>query len=230
MHVPEHTKPLPAWILLHGWMESGFKGTSWSNNAVAISNARGHVVLTLSMRGWPDTGGIDDCGGKQPRDISKVFEWICKRPEVDENRVFLFGKSQGGQVALLAGALTNRVAGIVAVSPVTDIKSWREQSDIEAIRNIYVPDVCGEGEIAERKSPINYAKDIQAPVLLIHGDSDTRVPTDQSIRMHDKLIKYNRDIELFLVKGGTHNLTEKDPKEWDKAWVKLESFTQRILN
>lgn len=74
----------------------------------------------------------------------------------------------------------------------------------EDIRRYYILQTCGTGY---ENSPVNFADKIQAPVLLIHGDSDTRVPTEQSLKMQEALRKAKRPVELVLVPGAGHGFT-----------------------
>jgi dipeptidyl aminopeptidase/acylaminoacyl peptidase len=67
----------------------------------------------------------------------------------------------------------------------------------------YITAVCEPGGAAAR-SPARRAESIGVPVLLVHGDADTRVPTEQSRLMHDALSAIGRPAELFVVAGAAH--------------------------
>ena len=192
----------PALIVLHGWQTPGTNGA-----AVVESRARryadeGYVALALSMRGWPPSGGSDDCGLRQPDDVVDVLRWLANQPGVDAQRLGIVGFSQGGQVALLAGARNAPVRAIVAYFPVTDVAAWKQTTANVDIPG-YVTAVCEPGGVAPR-SPRLQAASIAAPVLLVHGDADTRVPTDQSRLMAAALEAAGRAITLLLVPGAEH--------------------------
>jgi len=165
---------------------------------------QGYVSLALSMRGWPPSDGRDDCGSEQPNDIVRAADWLAGLPGVNPDRIGVLGNSQGGQVALLSGARTSRIKAIVAVYAVTDIPLLRTTTSHESVRRYYTQLTCGAGY---ENSPVNFAGNIQAPVLLIHGDSDTRVPTEQSLKMQDALRTANRPVEFVLVPGAGHGFT-----------------------
>ena len=101
-------------VLLHGW--------SWPENDPAtglVLPARefqraGFTVLVPSMRGWPPSGGVDDCAGKQVNDVLLALQWLGQQPEVDMGQRYLAGFSQGGQVALLAASHDAPVQGVAA--------------------------------------------------------------------------------------------------------------------
>ena len=70
------------------------------------------------------------------------------------------------------------------------------------------------------KSGIN----INLPVRLIHGTSDKEVPWDQSRKLMQALI--SEDVELILVKGGNHRLSNKD--ELERIFITLDSLINSL--
>jgi dipeptidyl aminopeptidase/acylaminoacyl peptidase len=167
------------------------------------------------MRGWPRSSGWDDCGTQQPDDIAKAADWLAMLPGVNADSIGVLGFSLGGQVALLSGARSGRIKAIVAYFPITDIQRWKDTTSNAGIRHFYVPLVCGTGYW---NSPVHVAEQIHAPVLLIHGDRDTEVPTEQSLRMQEALQKADRHVELLVISGGDHGFKgEQDEQAWSAA-------------
>jgi dipeptidyl aminopeptidase/acylaminoacyl peptidase len=159
----------------------------------------------MAMRGWPPSGGADDCGLQQPDDIVRVADWLRAQPGVVADRVAIVGFSQGGQVALLAAARDPRLAAVAAYYPVTDVARWKVTTSNADIPG-YISAVCEPGG-ASGRSPLSRAADIRAPVLLVHGDADTRVPTEQSRLMAEALAAVGRPAQLFLLPGAAHGFT-----------------------
>ena len=136
----------------------------------------------------------------------------------------LWGDSAGGHLALLT-ALTGTgltgtqldntgldntglgntgVDGVVAWFPVTDLTAMpgddpgtREALFLGAPPS-RVPD------LARAASPITHVHAGAPPVLLMHGDSDTMVPADQSIRLAAALTDAGATATLELVPGASH--------------------------
>jgi dipeptidyl aminopeptidase/acylaminoacyl peptidase len=211
-------KPLGAIIVLHGWAEEGVPGAPRVEDTARKLSEQGYVTLALSMRGWPPSTGRDDCGAKQPDDVAKAVDWLATLPGVNADNIGVLGFSLGGQVALLAGARSSRIKAIVAYFPITDIQRWRDTTSNAGIRDFYIPQVCGTGN---GNSPVNSADKIRAAVLLIHGDRDTWVPAEQSLRMREALQKANRDVELLIIGGADHGFTVEQSEQ---AWSVVTEF------
>ena len=229
LYGPENPgKSDPAIIVLHGWLEPEENGADMVSIVAWHLAREGYVAMALSMRGWPDTGGKDDCGGTQPFDVVRAVQWISRQPGVDPNRIGLMGFSQGGQVALLAAGLTPKVKAVVAFFPVADLERWAQTTQTPGIKDASVPEVCAKGLGLKAKSPIHAACAINAPTLLIHGDRDTRVPMDQSLQMAKAMLDCGKKVQLQLVKGGEHTL-KKGHKGWVEAWEDAKSFLGQHL-
>ncbi len=213
----------PAVIVLHGWLEPEENGADMVSIVAWHLAREGYVSLALSMRGWPDTGGADDCGGRQPFDVVRAAQWLSRQPGVNPERIGVLGFSQGGQVALLAAGLTPKIKAVVAFFPVTDLDRWAQTTQTPGIKDGYVPRVCEKDLGLKAKSPIYSACAIDAPTLLIHGEEDTRVPMDQSLEMAKAMLGCGKTVQLQLVKGGGHML-EKGHKGWLEAWELTKKF------
>jgi len=179
---------------------------------------QGYVTLALSMRGWPPSSGWDDCGTAQPDDVAKAADWLATLPGVDGDSIGVLGFSLGGQVALLSGARSGRIKAIIAYFPITDVQRWGDTTSNMGIRYFYVPLVCGTGN---HNSPVHVANQIHAPVLLIHGDRDTEVPIEQSLKMEEALRETNGHVELLTIAGGHHGFKGEQDKQ---AWSAVTEF------
>ena len=216
---PDLDEAAPTVLLLHG---HGGNALDMAEPARLLSQF-GYIALSLSMRGWRGSGGVDDCGLRQTDDAVKVLDWLSAQPEVNHERIGIFGTSQGGQVALLTGAKTHRLKAIVAYKPVTDIEQWQRTTSHSGIPS-YISTICQPE--SRLRSPVDHAAAIDAPVLLIHGSVDMRVPTEQSTLMKEALLRAGKQVELKLIEGAMHSF---GPEGVKIAWAWTLDFLARHL-
>ncbi|MEX0739067.1 MAG: prolyl oligopeptidase family serine peptidase [Pseudohongiella sp.] len=212
---PEIDDLKPALIHIHGWSEEGIHTGRYSAiYARAFSAARNIVGLGVTLRGWPGTGGENDCGLQQPSDISKIIDWLEVQPGIDPDRNGIVGGSQGGQVGLLAAAISKKVKAVVAYAPLTNVTTWHESTDLaEEMINEYVNGTCSTPGTKTDRSPIFVAEDIEANVLILHGEADERVSVNQSISMHESLLAAGENSTLITIPNAPH---DPGAPEWDE--------------
>jgi dipeptidyl aminopeptidase/acylaminoacyl peptidase len=205
-------------VVVHGW--GG--GAETMATLGRMVSADGYGVALLSMRGWGRSGGQDDAGLEQPDDIVDAVRALATEPWVRGGVVGLLGVSQGGQVALLAAARGAAVAAVAAWAPVTDLDRWRATTSEPGIVD-YLDRTVGTD--TRRRSPVDVAVDITAPVLLVHGDADERVPKEQSELLAAALRQHDRDVELQVLSGIGHG----GPDALRQGWDATAPFFQRHL-
>jgi dipeptidyl aminopeptidase/acylaminoacyl peptidase len=183
-------------LLVHGY---GGSAVALEPLADLFAEA-GYEVAAMSMRGFGGSTGVDDLGLHQPQDVAAVAAWFRHLSQL--TRLYAVGVSQGGQVVLLAAAAGAPLDGIAAWAAVTDVARWRATTAYAGIPE-YVDAMCADGRYLER-SPLHVADQIRVPVLLVHGDADTRVPTEQSVSLHRALLAAGCPSKLELLAGVAH--------------------------
>ena len=79
---------------------------------------QGYLVVRYDKRGVGQSGGrderatIEDFAG----DVLSVFEWLKKRKDVDKKAISVVGHSEGGAVAMIAGAREKDIAALVLIA------------------------------------------------------------------------------------------------------------------
>ena len=80
----------------------------------------------------------------------------------------------------------------------------------------YWKDAVADGETSRQKldavSPAKHAEQFQAPVLLIHGEDDTVVDINHSVRMNRALSRAGKNVEFERLKGEDHWLSSGETR------------------
>jgi hypothetical protein len=121
LFIPEGlTAPAPAITMAHGY--GGTKYHGLEPMAEAFVKA-GFVVLLHDHRGFGDSGGQprqDINPWQQITDWRSAISYLQDRPEVDENRIGLWGTSFAGGHAIVLGATDRRLKAVVSQVPTID--------------------------------------------------------------------------------------------------------------
>lgn len=123
-----------------------------------------------------------------------------KHPQMDLERVGIYGTSAGGQNA--AGAVLFHsefykvaVAACGCHDNRMDKASWNEQWMGYPVGPHY-----------SESSNVDNAHRLQGKLLLIVGEMDTNVPPESTMRFADKLIKANKDFDLLVIPNAGHGM------------------------
>ncbi|WP_300973439.1 alpha/beta hydrolase [Sphingomonas sp. LHG3406-1] len=138
---------------------------------------------------------------------------------LDDNPLILVGSSMGGWIMLhLAERLGARVAALVGIAAAPDFTDWgygeADKATLAANGELRRDNPYGgEAELTtfsfwqsgERLKLLDRPIDVYGPVRLLHGDADAEVPVEIAMRLKDALA--STDVQLAIVKGGTHRLS-----------------------
>jgi hypothetical protein len=79
---------------------------------------QGFMVVRYDKRGVGQSGGRDERATIQDyaEDVLAVVKWLEQRKDVDDRRISLAGHSEGGAVAMIAGAKEDDIASLVLIA------------------------------------------------------------------------------------------------------------------
>jgi dipeptidyl aminopeptidase/acylaminoacyl peptidase len=216
-------KNLPAVIYPHGGPASHDTiGFDFFAQALA---SQGYLVIQPQFRGSDGFGldhefaGHGEWGKKMQDDITDAVNFAIKKGMIDPSRICIVGASYGGYAALAGGAFTpNLYKCVVSIAGISDLKTMLAWDKHEHGKDSWVVTYMqeqftnGESDSAAMAavSPLNYADKFTAPVLLIHGAEDKRVPIDESEQMNKALKKAKKEVTFVELKGEDHFL-QKGP-------------------
>ena len=101
-------------ILLH---DEGETRSEVVEEAAVLAEA-GYSVLLFDRRGHGESGRVLRAGGWDDLgDVYNAWDWLAARPEVEEERIGVYGSGVGGQIALRAAAFSRRIYAVAAKDP-----------------------------------------------------------------------------------------------------------------
>ncbi|KFU89090.1 Acylamino-acid-releasing enzyme, partial [Chaetura pelagica] len=213
-------KPPPLVVMPHGGPHSVFTAGWMLYPAVLCS--MGFAVLLVNYRGslgfgqdsvasLPGNVGTQDVG-----DVQLCVERVLDEEWLDASRVALVGGSHGGFLAChLIGQFPDTYRACVVRNPVVNIASMVATTDIPdwcltEAGLPYTPDTLPDpAQWAEmlRKSPMQYVNQVRAPVLLMLGEDDRRVPPKQGLEYYHALKARGIPTRLLWYPGNNHALS-----------------------
>ena len=167
----------PAILLLHGWGEDASTMAPVARQVLD----RGWHAVSISLRGWHGSTGVDDYGLSASHDISRVLAWIRRQPEV--SGIVLVGFSMGGLMAALTAAdqPAGALDGVVLVSAPTELSSFAQDTAFGGVRR-YLEKTLQPRQWQD-SSPLHHADQLVHPLLVVVGAEDTMTPPDQGRRL-----------------------------------------------
>lgn len=189
--------------------------------AIKRLTPRGYEVIAYDGRAQGESEG-EYCtyGYYEKRDLSRILDRIETRP------VVLIGTSLGAAVALQAAAEDERIAAVVAAETFADLRSIARHRAPRVVTDGLIRDAF---ELAERQagfaadavSPVEAARRIQVPVLLLHGEKDRDTPPEHSRLVFAALGGPKR---FVMVAGARH-----DGSLNEQTWRVVESWVDEAL-
>ncbi len=202
-------------ILLHGFRS---QKEQWHQTALWL-NQKGYNAVALDLRGHGQSEG-EYCsfGYYEKKDVSTLINFLQTKSL--QEPFGIWGHSLGGAVALQTMANDNRIKFGIIESSYADFPEI-----VKDYANYYVPfapDFLNNWWLSlaadkarfpiEAISPLKAAKQINQPVLMIHGLSDKKINANNTRRIY-KVLK-SKDKNIILVPKADHYNVHQIGGEW----------------
>ena len=190
--------------------------------------AEGFVIFASQYRGSDGGEGKDEFGGRDLQDVAALLSFARSQDYVDSKNVFMYGFSRGGMMTFLALKDNFPVnAAAVSAGP-TDLASLgRLRSEMAKNYSEMIPDYLNDPNgTMKRRSAIEWPEKINTPLLLLHGTSDWRVPTEQTLNLASRLQQLHKTYSLEIFANDAHGLPMHNEEahhrviEWFRAYTR----------
>jgi len=224
---PATAPPWPVVVEVHGGPEAQ-RRPMWFP-VVQYLVSRGFAVAQPNVRGSTGYGKryehLDDGALRldSVRDLTALHEELLRDPRIDAERVVLYGGSYGGYMVLagLAFEPSRWAAGIAVVAISSLVTFLRNTSDYRrAYREREYGSLEHDLDLLTEVSPLTHVDRIRAPLLLIHGANDPRVPLSEAEQLHRLLLERDVPCELLVYPDEGHGL--------QKLHNKLDAYPRAV--
>jgi len=164
----------------------------------------GYNVLSFDYEGFGKSQGRPS-PESVVQDALSALDYARSRPDVDKDRIVLFGQSLGAAAAAEAMAIDKSVRCLILEGAFTTYRdmAWatRRGKLLFFITPFLIPD----------RGPVkDLPKIAPRPVLILHGDADGKVPVKFAYRLYEKA----REIKSLVIIKGFHHLqgSEGEPE------------------
>jgi dipeptidyl-peptidase 4 len=210
--VIDHPYPGPQTNRVHPTFDPGFYGQEAEGLA-----ALGFVVVAMDGRGSPGRGKqFSDASLGNLADASDQVAALRQlaetRPWMDMDRVGVIGASAGGHQAVRAMLDHPEIYKVGVSSCGNQDLRYTHAEYAELYQGM--PDEADYSAI----STVDRADRLQGKLLLIHGGMDPNVLPDQTMRLAERLISLDKDVEMLIVPGAEHLFLGYEHHLYRRRW------------
>jgi dipeptidyl aminopeptidase/acylaminoacyl peptidase len=224
----------PALVLPHGG-PTGQRTDYWSRYTAAYVS-HGYICIAPNPRGSSGYGidfqkaNYQDLGGGDLQDEVYATKFLVATGYVDPKKIGITGGSYGGYMTLMAMAKTPEIwAAGAEWFGIIDWMTMLQHSDAELqeYEKTLLGDPVKDRKIYEDASPIKYIHQVKAPMLVLQGENDPRVPKEEAEQVVDLLKKDGKTVEAHYYAAEGHGF-EKRENQIDAIRKTLEWFDKYL--
>jgi dipeptidyl aminopeptidase/acylaminoacyl peptidase len=233
---------VPGLVFMHGGpirqMLLGFHYMDYYHNAYAENQylaSRGYAVLSVNYRlgvmygrAFREAPNTVWRGAAEYKDVVAAGRYLQGLPEVDREKIGLWGGSYGGFLTAMGLARDSGLfkAG-VDFHGVHDWSVFLTERPYFGNLALRPPDTEAAVKLAWDSSPDAFVDTWKSPVLLIHGDDDRNVPFSQTVDLVQRLRAEHVSFEEMILPDEIHGFLRW--KDWVRAYGATAEFFDRTL-
>lgn len=191
---------------------------SFNSRAILLAS-RGFVVIAPNVRGSTGYGmdfqnaNIKDLGGADLKDEVAGVEFLKSSGYIDPKRVGIWGGSYGGFMTLMAIGKTPEIwSAAVDEYGILDWFTMLQHEDprLQEYEKSLLGDPVKDRSIYEASSPLKYIRDEKAPLLVLQGERDIRVPREEAEQVVTILKGEGRTVDAVFYPEEGHGFIKRE--------------------
>jgi dipeptidyl aminopeptidase/acylaminoacyl peptidase len=147
-----------------------------------------------------------------------LLDWIKTQPDLDKDRVAVFGGSYGGYMVLACSVhYSDRLKAAVDIVGISNFVTFLENTE-DYRRDLRRAEYGDERDPAMRKhlesiSPLNHVGDIRIPMLVVQGQNDPRVPVTEAEQIVAALREKGTPVWYMNAMNEGHGYRKKENRD-----------------
>ncbi len=207
----------PALVLPHGG-PTGQVQDYWSPRVAALVS-RGYICIAPNVRGSTGYGiefqraNYQDLGGGDLQDEVYAAKFLQDTGYVAARKIGITGGSYGGFMTLMAIGKTPEIwAAAVEEFGIIDWMTMLQHSDpqLQQYEKSLLGDPIKDKKAYEAASPITYIHKVKAPLLVLQGDNDPRVPKEEATQIVELLKKDGKIVDAHYYPDEGHGFEKTE--------------------
>jgi len=224
----------PALVLPHAG-PTGQSGDYWSPRVAAFVS-RGYVCIAPNVRGSTGYGiefqkaNYQDLGHGDLEDEVYAAKFLAATGYVNPRKIGITGGSYGGFMTLMAVGRTPDVwAAGVELFGIIDWMTMLKHSDplLQEYEKSLLGDPVKDRAVYAAASPITYIHGVKAPLLVLQGNNDPRVPREEAEQVVELLRKDGKTVDAHYYPNEGHGF-EKRENQIDAIRRTIEWFDKYL--
>ena len=197
---------------------------------------RGYCILAPNVRGSTGYGQeyshLDDVEKRMDsvHDLKYAWQWLVDEKWGDPKKIAVMGGSYGGFMTLSAiTTYPDLWAVAVELYGIGDFLAFLKNTSSyrRKLRASEYGDPRKNAKLLKEISPINHIDQIKAPLLVLHGEQDPRVPISETEHMVAALEKQGNDVELIRFEDEGHGFVKRANRL--VAYTSIANFLDKHL-
>jgi len=207
----------PGVVLPHGGPTG--QTVDYFNQDAAAFASRGYICIAPNVRGSTGYGlefqkaNIKDLGGGDLQDEVYAARFLVDTGYADPKKIGITGGSYGGYMTLMAVGKTPDVwAAAVEEYGIINWFTMLQHEDpfLQEYEKSILGDPVKDRSVYEDDSPLKYIRNAKAPLLVLQGDNDIRVPKEEAEQVVQTLKGAGKTVDAHYYSNEGHGFAKRE--------------------